>query len=284
MYGTRLSLVWLAMAAGCASTKGTLQGASQGPRGNPPPSMGGIVGGIVDPERARYRITYGWLGDVGDLTIDVRPQAATGDVPPVLDARGFGTTSILGFGERSSSLTTKYDLARGLSVRWSWFRQRSGKSIDDTAEQSTPGQVHTLRRRQDEPDHAALLAAGEAVFDPLGLLMFLRTQGPRALDRVPVLEGRALWHVSVRPDPPTTVTSLGRSQSATVVHIEALPVRWDRQPDPATRRKPQRLTLTLANDPQRTPLFLRTSAGPAEVLVQLVSLDRGPVPPAVARR
>src|SRR2546421_176966 len=129
----------------------------------PPPPPAPAATPLTRDEHAEYRISFGILGKLGQLDIDVAPGE-----PAHLQGRAHG--SLLGLGETLKGLDTDLDPRSLVARRWTDFRRSGGKTVTDIAQQGTPGTVTIVRRRPDKPERSDLLRRAGALLDPLTFL------------------------------------------------------------------------------------------------------------------
>ena len=237
-----------------------------------PPPIAAVKAEPRLPEQLAYRITHSLAGHVGDLAFAVSvtrgPQGQK-----LWTGHGHGGGSFLGIGTKSRFSTT-FDPSTQHASAWTLHRDTGNAVILDECSQAQPGVITTHRQRSDRPEEWATLQAGAPTYDPLSFLMALRTRGAGKWS-VPVLEGRALWHVTATPLQVETIQWGGRVVKALRYNLHALPLDWQRQP--SKTRKPRDFTVWLANTPERTPLVMKTSAPLGEVRLELQA-------PAIAQR
>lgn len=221
---------------------------------------------------ARYRISYGVFGQVGEITI-ARTFSADGAQTVMLVGQGQG--SILGMGQTVRRIESEYDPRIMSARRWTSFRSQSGKPLTDTVEQATPGAVQVVRRRPGRPDELGHLNRGSAVLDPLAFLMRVRTAPPNVPSVFEMLDGRGLWRVTAQPPK----REAGRTPTLRI-EGKANPIFWDGQPD--TERTARNFTLFLSDDASRLPLRLVLPVGITEVRAELESVHRSTTASRVA--
>jgi hypothetical protein len=228
-------------------------------------------------EASRYRVRYGVFGELGQVQITFRyPGVATENVRAV----GEGSGSLLGMGQYHKRVEAELDPRALAARRWTTSRVQSGKTTTDSVEQTRPGSIQLVRRRTGKPDEGWSFDRQQVVLDPLSFLYRLRARPPRARELYEVLDGRALWLITV--EPATAATLDGRG--ALALRGRANPVFWDGQPD--KERTARSFTLWLEDDRFRTPLRLVMPLAVGEVRVDLTGVDRPvePLAPAQARR
>src|SRR5438045_4947671 len=109
----------------------------------PPPPPPAVPALLTRQERAQYRLAFGILGQLGELTINVSP-ALGGDASAHLAARAHG--SLFGLEETKKGLDTDLDPRSLAAQRWTSFRASGGTTVTDFAQQPAPGSVALLRR------------------------------------------------------------------------------------------------------------------------------------------
>jgi hypothetical protein len=219
-----------------------------------------------DAEASRYRVMYGLLGELGRIDISFTYPGPGGDT---VKAVGVGSGSLMGMGEYEKRVETQLDSRRLTSRRWVSRRVQSGKTTTDTVDQPRPGAVEVIRRRSDKPDEGHTFVRQQPVLDPLGFIYRLRSRPPRAAEAYEVLDGRALWLITVEPGKPG---KLDNGRRALAFRGRASPIFWDGQRD--GERSPRSFTVWLEDDRYRTPLRLVMPLPVGEVRVDLTALDR----------
>jgi hypothetical protein len=226
-------------------------------------------------ETTRYRIAYGLLGDLGEVTISFSfPTDA-------VHAVGSGSGSFFGLGRIEKSVESDLVQGKDNPRRWVTSRIQSGKTIVDTVEQATPGQIAVLRRRSDRPEEGHHFSRQIPVMDPLAFLWRLRSQPPTRPETFEVLDGRALWTIVMSP---TRVQADGPKRTVLILTGKADPIFWDGRPD--DDRTGRTFKLYLEGDAQHTPLRLVMPLAVGEVRVDLTSVShasaRSALPTATA--
>jgi hypothetical protein len=228
----------------------------------PPPPPRAPAFAALD-ETMRYNIAYSLLGHLGDLDIwFVHPEHG-------VRAVGVGKGLLLGAGTFEKRVDSHLDPRNPGTARWVTSRVQDGKTVVDTIVQAAPGTVEVVRRRAGRPDHTSSFRRGRPVLDPLGFLFALRAHPPTATTTYEVLDGRALWIITVRPPHATSVDG----QAALVLGGRAEPVFWDGTPDNKDRDA-RDFTVWLSADALHTPLRLVIPLGVGEVRVSLARIDR----------
>jgi hypothetical protein len=217
-------------------------------------------------EASRYRVMYGLLGELGHIEISFLYPAPGEDT---VKAVGVGSGSLMGMGQYEKRLESQLDSRRLTSRRWVSRRVQSGKTTTDTVEQPRPGAVEVVRQRSDKPDEGHTFVRQQPVLDPLGFLYRVRSRPPRAPEAYEVLDGRALWLITLEPGTPA---KLDGGRRAVAFRGRANPIFWDGQRD--GERSARSFTLWLSDDRYRTPLRLVMPLPVGEVRVDLAALDR----------
>ncbi len=214
-------------------------------------------------EAIRYRVMYGLFGELGEIKISF---AFPGDA---VKAIGVGKGSLLGFGQMEKRLESQLD-GKGLTPRrWVTSRIQSGRTTTDTIEQPVPGSIEVVRRRTGRPDEGHRFVRKQPVLDPLAFLYRIRHHPPRTAQAYEVLDGRALWLISVEP---ARGGALEKGRPALMVRGQASPIFWDGQRDP--ERAARSFTLWLDKDRYHTPLRLTMPLPVGEVRVDLAAIER----------
>jgi hypothetical protein len=232
----------------------------------PPPAAitGRSFGGGPTPldETMSFTVDYSLLGRLGDLQLwFLHPGHG-------VRAVGVGKGMLIGAGTLEKRLDSHLDPRAAGTTRWVSTRVQSGKTVVDTVVQSAPGTVEVMRRRSDKPDQTNSFRRGRPVLDPLGFLFALRTRPPAAPETYEVLDGRALWIISLRPARASTLD--GHGALAVAGHAES--VYWDGSPD--KDRTDRDFTVWLSADQLHTPLKLVVPLALGEVRVSLAKIDR----------
>jgi hypothetical protein len=213
-------------------------------------------------ETTRYKIAYGLLGELGEVKISFSfPSDA-------VHAVGSGSGSFFGLGRIEKWVESDLISGKDNPRRWVTSRVQSGKTIVDTVDQATPGQIAVLRRRSDRPEEGHHFTRQIAVMDPLAFLWRLRSQPPTQVETFEVLDGRALWTIAMGP---TRVQSDGPNRRVLILTGKADPIFWDGRPD--DDRTGRTFTLYLEGDAQHTPLRLVMPLAVGEVRVDLTSVS-----------
>jgi len=230
---------------------------------------------VARPERARYSIAYGVV-PIGELEL-----AIAGGAPGATSVRaaGHGSGGVLGLGHMQSDIATEFDLTRLDSRRWVNARSGGDEDLRDSAEQATSGQVSFVRERAATPGAPRQTSARFAapVLDPIGFLLRLRIRpptAPTAPQVLYVLDGQALWRVTVALVGPDALPTGATLTAANRFDAEAEPVRWDGVVDADGDRRHRSFRLWLTDDAARVPLRLEMPLGIADVVVALTSLER----------
>lgn len=224
-------------------------------------AAGAAAGRFADAEAARYRVTYGFLGQVGEIVTTLRPRASS------LRAFGRGQGSLLGLGDSYKRIESELEPTDLSTRRWSSVRVTGDDTIVDDGAQPRPGALELVRRRAGRPDDRLQVNVPGPVSDPLGFLLRLRAAPPAPGATFHVLDGRGLWLVAI--------------QDRAAVRGEAPALRLDARADlllwsgalhPEKRNR--EFSLWLAEDAYRTPLRVETRLGPGRVAVELVEVNR----------
>jgi hypothetical protein len=238
----------------------------------PPPAAPPLPGPLSREERAQYRIAFGILGQLGQLTISQSPATAgEGTMHLVGQAHG----SLLGFGETDKRLETELDPRSLAARRWIAVRTSGGKTVTDFAQQSPPGLVAMVRRRTGKPDRPASLKRMGSVLDPLTFLLRLRVAPPARAERFEVLDGQGLWVITMAP----TRSEPDGTGRALRLDGKAEPIAWDGAID--RERSAHAFSLWLTADEFHTPVRLVMPLAVGEARADLVGLSRGRPPSRV---
>jgi hypothetical protein len=224
-------------------------------------------------ETTVFRVAYGVLGELGEVKIS---YGFPGDA---IHATGFGAGSLFGLGKIEKRVEAELEPGALVSRRWVATRVQSGKTITDTVEQPKPGDVAVVRTRSDRPDEGHRFTRQGPVLDPLAFLWRLRSQPPQQPAMYEVLDGRALWQISVAP---TRTKAASSTRNVLIIAGKAEPIFWDGKPD--DDRTARAFTLYLEGDAQHTPLRLVMPMAVGEVRVELTSVihRKAPAPGAQA--
>jgi hypothetical protein len=228
-------------------------------------------------ERLRYRVDYGVL-NIGEIELSVDGARASGRAPRLIAAAGHGEGAILGFGRVENRIETLFD-ARDLAPRrWTSTRRDGDGALRDRIDQPRLGQIQLVRERQGAPIDRQFAARPGAAYDPIGFLLRLRVAPPppggppQVLE---VLDGRALWRVTVAGVGREAVPGADGGAAGLRFEARADPIRYDGTPDPGDR--PSRtFVLWLSDDDARLPLRLEMPIGIGDVVVALVGSTRAP--------
>jgi hypothetical protein len=237
----------------------------------PPAPAKPVPAPLSREERAQYKLAFGILGKLGELSISVSPAP---NAPVKLVGKAHG--SLLGFGETEKRLEAELDPRSLAARRWTAVRTSGGKSVTDFADQLQPGAVTMLRRRPGKGDRPAALRRASAVLDPLSFLMRLRVAPPATPQTYEVIDGQGLWIITVAP---ARVEADGAGR-ALRLQGNAAPIAWDGHPD--RERSTHAFTLWLTADEFRTPLKLVMPLAVGEARAELVGLSRGRTPARVS--
>jgi Protein of unknown function (DUF3108) len=233
---------------------------------------------VAQRERAHYRIDYGVL-EVGAL--DVASSRAEPGATSVR-ATGRGEGGVLGLGHMENRIATEFDLARLDSRQWVDARTGGDHDLSDHATQPISGQIEFERQLVDDTGAIRGVPAtssatlGAPLLDPLGFLLRVRIEPPAsgaAPQVLYVLDGQALWRITIVGVGRATLTTGAAPVSAFRYEAEAEPILYDGQPDLAERSH-RSFKLWLSDDEARVPLRLEMPVGIADVVVSLTSLER----------
>ena len=221
--------------------------------------------GPQGPETARYTIRHAIVGELGQVALRLTPIAPQQNQPQ-WQGEGSASGSFLGIGE-SSTFVSQFNSITGLSTKWTIKRDIGSAVISDDCEQTEPGIVATHRIHSKKPENWQTLNAGAETTDPFGLLLRLRISPPTSTATVMVLDGRALWKVTVQPPKAETITVAGQQTAALRFDLRSDPLDWQREP--SKTRTTQHLTVWLANTPIRTPLALQAESPLGDVKIEV---------------
>jgi hypothetical protein len=247
---------------------------STAPRAAPPVNPPPLPPPLAMLERARYRVEFGWLGQVGEIDVSIRGDRAEG-AERLVQVVGQGEGAVFGLGRIRATVDGDFSPARLGSRRWTTARWKSGETITDVVDQPSPGLLNLSRRRDGvatETDQARSLFA---TFDPLGFVMRVRIAPPAVGQSqiVQVMEGKALWRVTLATAGVQQLPGSPTRQRALRIDGRADPIIYDGRRD--DRDRPHRtFTMWLSDDPARVPLRLSMPVGIGDVVVQLVDLQR----------
>lgn len=235
---------------------------------DPIPAPPVAVGPKVPQEAARYKISYGILGEIGALDLSLSP-GREGAPAATVRAVGVGRGAFLGLGETEKTVESDFDPSTLGARRWTSTRKSGGKVVTDVVVQPRPGALAMVRRRPGRPDLADALSRTDAVLDPMAFLLRVRLSPPLAAPAShEVLDGRGLWRISLQ----VAERAVADGRPTLKVRGRAEPIAWDGAPD--AERTARGFTLWLADDEHRTPLRLVMPFGPGEVRAELVSVSR----------
>jgi hypothetical protein len=238
----------------------------------PPPPPAPAPASVAAREHTRYDVHYGPL-TIGEIHLTVN-GAAPGARRVAAGGRGAG--GLLGLGHAENFVATEFDLTRLDSRRW--VSGRKGKrTLNDHVDQAAPGQVAFARDLLDKARTVVRTGATlpGPLLDPLGFLLRLRVAPPGAAPQILyVLDGQALWRVTVKnagrapfPEPGLRVPTLR-------FDAEAEPIRYDGVSDVSDDRKHRSFSLWLSDDAARVPLRLEMPVGVSDVVVKLAEIRR----------
>jgi hypothetical protein len=219
---------------------------------------------LAQEERARYRINFGILGQLGELNINLTP-GPKGDVIQIL---GQVKASVLGLGETEKRVASEVDTRSLEARRWTTLKLTSGSSTTDFARQPRPGTVSLLRRRPGKADQPDTLVRKAGVMDPLAFILRLRLASPLGAQRYEVLDGHGLWLISIAPGARVT----GDFGKAVRLQGRAEPVYWDGTHD--DDRPNRTFTVWLSDDAARIPLRLVMPLAVGQVRADLLTVTR----------
>ncbi|MDX2022932.1 MAG: DUF3108 domain-containing protein [Deltaproteobacteria bacterium] len=254
--------VSLALVAGCATAHTPAPQAATGAPGALPSTP---LLGPVAAESARYVITHGVVGELGEVVLQLTPHGPVGQ-PTTWEGQGHGFASLFGIGE-SSTFRSRFDVGRGVSTTWSVNRNTGSALILDECQQRTPGEIASHRVHSQKPEDWSTLHSRAPTTDLLGFLLRLRTRPPTAPEAVMVMDGRALWKVTVKPGTADTVQVAQQPHAALRYQLAAEPLDWHLAPSKTRHR--QQLTVWLANDRARTPLALEANSTLGNVRIEV---------------
>lgn len=248
-----------------------------------PPRPASLPGPLQQHERARFRVGYGLFGTVGEITLESLPGAPPPPSgPATVQLTGRASGSILGIGYTQKSFDTDFDARTLAPLRWKHHRAQGDKVVTDFTQQNVPGTVTLARQRPGQPVTNEALARKAPVLDPLAFLARLRIAPPTSAPQTfEVLDGRALWLITVNPAVPVSLAGGAKGGTAASpvpldralrLDGEAQPIYWDGDPD--TDRQARTFSIWLADDLFHTPVRLTMPLAVGEVRVDLVSLSR----------
>jgi len=220
-------------------------------------------------ETANYRVSYGVLGEIAAATISFVPDPGSrgADTSRSVRAVATGSGAVLGFGKTEKHIESEFDTQTLKTTRWTSTRSSGGETVIDIAEQHQPGTVSLVRKRLGQPDQADSMTRASVILDPLGLLLRLRLGPLQVPVSFEILDGRALWVVTISAVRPT-------AEPVPMLRLEGRtePIFWDGKPD--SERTGRRFTLFLSDDRYRTPLRLIVPFGLGEARAEMVQLSR----------
>jgi hypothetical protein len=229
-------------------------------------------------EEARYRITYGILGGVGEVRLSIEGERAEGQ-NRLIKAGAFAEGSIVGLGAMQKRIELEFDPTAQGSRRWTTVRVRGGQTTTDVIDQPRSGSLQLVRQQQGHTTETHQASFSLSTFDAMGLLLRLRTSPPVAGQTLvlQLLDGLALWRITltargreVLPD-----SNEGGARAIWSLRFDgvAQPIFYDGSPDPGDRPR-RTFSLWLSDDQPRIPLRLSMPVGISDVIVQLVDLTR----------
>jgi hypothetical protein len=172
-------------------------------------------------------------------------------------------------------IATDFDFTRLESRRWDNARSGGEGALRDRARQTGAGRVDLVRERAGAGPQTASAVLAAPLLDPLGFLLRLRVDPPRASPQILyVLDGQALWRVTItnagRVVPPENVAPVPMVR----LEAEAEPVSWNGTPDTDGDRTHRSFKLWLSDDAAHVPLRLEMPVGIANVVVALTEIAR----------
>jgi hypothetical protein len=248
---------------------GLALGAAISPTSPPAPSA------LDSQEIATYRITYGILGQIGEAQVTLTPDSAAHVGMPVtlprVRAVGTGAGALLGLARTQKRIETELDAGNLVAVRFTNVTTTRARKTEDAVTQSQPGSLELLRKRTGEPDLAEKFNRNTSVLDPLGFLLRLRAELPATTTSYEVLDGRALWLVTVSP-------AQSAAETPWLIRLEGRfdPVYWNGSPDP--QREARSFVLFLASDRSHLPVRLVVPFGAGQIQADLAHVERPEAP------
>jgi hypothetical protein len=238
----------------------------------PPPPPRPAPASIAGREHTRYDVHYGPL-TIGEIHVSVA-GAAPGAGRVAAGGRGGG--GLLGLGSMENIVATEFDLTRLDSRRW--VDGRKGKrTLNDHVDQPSPGQVAFSRDLLD-PARTIVRSAATLpgpLLDPLGFLLRLRVAPPGAAPQVLyVLDGQALWRVTVTNAGRAPFPEAGLRVATLRLDAQAEPIRYDGASDVSDDRRRRTFSVWLSDDAARVPLRLEMPVGVSDVVVKLAEIRR----------
>jgi hypothetical protein len=222
-------------------------------------------------ESARFRLTFGLLGDLGEIQLGLETLSPDAAGKRLVRATGSGKGSVLGLGETERRLETDLDPASPVPRRWTSTRVQGGKTTVDSNDVPRPGKVVMVRRRAGRPDDAGVLRRPRPIVDPLTFLLRLRASPPRKAESFEILDGRALWLVTVQPAERARLDGSG-GPPALRLEGRAQPLEWDGSSDP--ERPARSFVLWLDEGAYHAPLRLTMSLPLGQLRVERVALSQ----------
>jgi len=214
----------------------------------------------ITPERATYRVSYGFLGEVATVSLSLSNEpCADGARKTVL--RGEGKGDVLGFGKMDKQLESDFDPRARVPLRFTSKRLSDGKFIVDTASQAKPGEVSTQRDHPGEPRSQITLSRDKGILDPLTFLLRVRLDIPAQTTSYELLDGRGFWRFTLTPEPGTDPKLIQLKGKAEMLYLDG-----NVDPDKTSRR----FTLYLAKDRHHVPVKLVLHLGLVDVRAELV--------------
>ena len=225
-------------------------------------------------ENARYRIAFGLLGQVGEIRTSIEDDHAEG-AARLVRVGGYGEGSILGLGRMRTRVDSQFDPALLGSRRWIAARWKGDQTTTDVIEQPWPGLVTLERHRTGRAPDRQSARFPQPPFDPLGFLLRVRISppAPGQTQTLQVLEGRALWRVTLTTAGTQPLPDGAAATPALRIEGRIDPILYDGRPDNDDRPR-RTFTLWLSNDAARVPLRMSIPVGIGSVVVELVELQR----------
>ena len=225
-------------------------------------------------ESAHYRVGFGLLGQVGEIHTTIEDSRAEGTMN-LVRAGGYGEGSIFGLGRMRTQVDSQFDPALLGSRRWTAARWKGDQTTTDVVEQPRPGLVTLERHRSGGVTDRQSAQFPLPTFDPLGFLLRVRIPppAPGRTETLQVLEGRALWRVTLTTAGTQPLPDSSAATPALRIDGRIDPILYDGRPDSGDR--PNRtFTLWLSNDAARVPLRMSIPVGIGNVVVELIELQR----------
>jgi len=227
-------------------------------------------------EEARFAIEHGLFGEVGHLNITLThpradpAKASKGDGQPLVMAEASGRGGVWGLGKESRQLAAQFKSDTPHPHAWHVSRRYKGKNSRVEASQSREGRVELFKQADGKSDSRQTFTGQGPVFDPLGVLMLVRSGAVKTPTTVDVLDRRNLWQITIKPV--GLQRAFGKGPQALAYSLKAKPLTWSRKP--SKKRKTKRLTLWIANDEAHTPLGLKADTSMGEIRIPLTGFER----------